>query len=480
VLSLGLVVTRRPFEDLIASLARPTSLRWPGAETLLAVGLPTALGTGLRLVFLGQPMRYDEALTFNEFASRPLYYGLSFYPDPNNHLLNTLLMHVAYVALGNQTWVLRLPAFVAGVLLIPATYALTRLLFGTPGAAFLSATLVAVSSYLVEYSSNARGYTMQALCFVALLALVIEAVREDSPRALLLGAFVAALGAFAVPTMLYGVAVAAAWLVVEMRRRRPRHIGLAHVGASGLLAGECALLLYLPAVLVSGPDKLVANRFVVPLGAADLLQQLPRSLVQTWSLWNRDVPLLLIVLLVAGFALGTRADVSRGRMPIGVVAPAICVLLVMLQRVAPFERVWLFLLPLYFAIAGAGLARLVDGRLLGLAFGAILCFTTLTSGSILRSTETGSFPDAEAVARTLSGRLGGQDAVVTQLPASLPELQYYFPRFALSTDPLVRPPEQAARLYVISPPGAEPHFDGWGEPMRVGIYAQSALYALDR
>ena len=60
-----------------------------------------AVAIAVRLMFINQPMRYDEALTFNEFASRPLYYGLSFYPDPNNHLLNTLLVHVAFASLGN-------------------------------------------------------------------------------------------------------------------------------------------------------------------------------------------------------------------------------------------------------------------------------------------------------------------------------------------------------------------------------------------
>src|SRR5439155_24862037 len=195
----------------------------------LAIGLAMLLAAGLRLAFMSQPMRYDEALTFNEFASRPLYYGLSFYPDPNNHLLNTLLMPVAYVGLGNQPWVLRLPAFVGGVLLVPATYGLSRLLYGHRGAALLAALLVAGSSYLVEYSTNARGYTLQALCFVIMLSLVTLAVRRDRLSALLLAALVAAVGAYAVPTMLYGIVVAAAWFGIEARRIhlsriRPGHL----------------------------------------------------------------------------------------------------------------------------------------------------------------------------------------------------------------------------------------------------------------
>jgi hypothetical protein len=94
VLAGGLLVTRRALEDLLAA-ALQTDV-WPRAlpsrKTLVEIGVPTLVAAAVRVPFLGQPMRYDEALTFNEFASRPLYYGLSFYPDPNNHLLNTLLM----------------------------------------------------------------------------------------------------------------------------------------------------------------------------------------------------------------------------------------------------------------------------------------------------------------------------------------------------------------------------------------------------
>jgi hypothetical protein len=474
----GLAVLRAAFEDLIDACARDFACirwRWTDRSTLLTVGGLMLVAVIVRVQFLGQPMRYDEALTFNEFASRPLYYGLSFYPDPNNHLLNTLLMHLSVAGLGNQPWVLRLPAFIAGVLLVPATYALTRLLF-TPGAAPLGAALVAVSSYLVEYSTNGRGYTLQALCFVVMLALSVFAVRRQSLTALLLAGIVAATGAWAVPTMLYGVVVSAAWLLVELRGSRlfgspPRGT---HLVATGLAIGLIAILLYLPVIVVSGPDKLVANRFVVPPAGGELIGELARSLAQTWVFWNRDVPAVIAAVLVIGFALGS------WRVPLGLPAAAICLACVLVQRVAPFERVWLFLLPLYFAIAGGGLARFVDGRLLATAFGLMLGYFTLTSGSILSSTETGVFPDAEAVARALGPRLAPDDAVVTELPASLPELQYYFPRFGLPTNVLVRSADEAQNLWVIATPGASPAVEGWRTVIEVERLAASELFELKR
>ena len=51
-------------------------------------------------------MAYDEAYSFTNFARRPLVEALSDYNNTNNHLLNTLFMHVMYVLFGQQDWAL--------------------------------------------------------------------------------------------------------------------------------------------------------------------------------------------------------------------------------------------------------------------------------------------------------------------------------------------------------------------------------------
>jgi hypothetical protein len=66
------------------------------------------------------------------------------------------------------------------------------------------------------------------------------------------------------------------------------------------------------------------------------------------------------------------------------------------------------------------------------------------------------------------------------VPASLPELQYYFPRAGLPIDALVRSPETAAHVYVVVPDGVAPRVDGWGEPRPIDRFAGSALFELAR
>jgi hypothetical protein len=277
--------------------------------------------------------------------------------------------------------------------------------------------------------------------------------------------------------MLYAILIAAAWLLMEVRRRstvsviRPDHLA-----ASGLILGLLVLLLYLPVVLISGSDRLIANRFVVPLDGPELVRDLPQSLVQTWVLWNRDVPWTAAALLLGGFVAVSLVEARHRQIPLGLFAAAVCLVMVVIQRVAPFERVWLFLLPLYFVVASGGLARVVDGRALGVAFGAILGFMTLSSGSILASTETGAFPDAEAVAFSLRGRVQADDAVVTMVPTSLPQLQYYFPRAGLGIESLVRSPQQARRVFVVAALDADPTaIGGLGRPEEVARFRVSKL-----
>src|SRR5437867_4337623 len=62
-----LVAARARFEHLVGSLLSDVRLsRWPDKVDTLALVVPLCLAVGLRLAFLNQPMRYDEALTFNE------------------------------------------------------------------------------------------------------------------------------------------------------------------------------------------------------------------------------------------------------------------------------------------------------------------------------------------------------------------------------------------------------------------------------
>ena len=161
----------------------PRTLRgWIAGETggyLLAGSAIVVVAVAIRVAYLDVPLRYDEATTYNNFVSKPLYVALANYATPNNHLLHTFLAKVSVGVFGSAEWAIRLPRC------SPASRSCrrrSRLRACTTVAlaALLAAALVASSSTLVEYSTNARGYTLVALATVLVFLAAARALETDS------------------------------------------------------------------------------------------------------------------------------------------------------------------------------------------------------------------------------------------------------------------------------------------------------------
>jgi uncharacterized membrane protein len=412
-------------------------------------------------------MRYDESGTSVHYASKPLYIGLTSYTAPNNHLFHTLLVHLSYLLLGNEPWAIRLPALIAGVLVVPATYLAARLLYDRD-AALLAAGLVAASSKLVEDSTNARGYTILTLAFVCLLAAAVWFRRTADPAAGAAIAVIGAIGFYTIPVMLYAYGAVFVWLAwtigAEQGRARLLRCGL----VSTLVAtAVLTALLYAPVLVASGPHALLRNEFVTPRTWAYQAHHLPGSLASTFRSWNRDVPLPVAALLGLGFVVGVLAHRRIGK---GAVSPAVAAVawiapVVVLQRVVPFERVWLFLLPLYLATAAAGLlhlARPVARRRLyrpavaavAIAACGALAGAGLASRSVAASEDTSTFRDAGPVTEFLAPRLRPGDRVLAAPPADL-ILEYYLDRRGLDAGALLYAGVPGRRTFVVVKEG--PH-----------------------
>jgi 4-amino-4-deoxy-L-arabinose transferase-like glycosyltransferase len=500
-----------------------------------------------RLVYLSQPMRYDEALTFLQFASKPLSEGLSNYSQPNNHLFHTLLVHISYSLFGDQPWVIRLPALLAGIALVPLVYWVTRQHFN-PEAGLLAAGLTGSSSVLIEFSTNARGYTLVCCFFVALLGLgyVLRgsargskplATEKPSPlkglissadKRWLVFALLGVLGMYTIPTMLYPLGIVALWLLLSILVEdsgQPRLTLLAYMLSSLLLAAGLTLLLYVPVINVSGMDSLTGNRYVQTLPWQNFVLQIPILLERVWLTWNRDIPLLIQWLLVIGFIVSFifHQRLACYRIPI-VFAMLWLIPVLLVQRVVGFPRTWLFLLPLYFMLASAGMIYLLRavldvGRTRGFApttelphlsaktheqaqqhehtwyalfaliVSLVLSVSVLQSQSILASEETGALRGAAAFTELLVDRLQPGDGVLALLPADAP-LEYYFRLNGLSASYLNTDLGNKQRLFVVVYKPATTLADtlaraglpsgDYGAPELVARVEPASLYQIER
>jgi hypothetical protein len=396
------------------------------------------IGAALRISLLNQPLRYDEAVTFVGYASRPLSTALSDYSAPNNHLFHTLLVHLTTL-FGTQyrEWLVRLPAFLAGLAIIPATYVLGAKLYQRE-AGLLAAAVTAASAPLIEYSTNARGYSLVTLFFLLLWLVNIELILQPKRRSWLLFSIIAALGFYTIPTMLYGFGIVVVWLAASMLVRYRRIAVLRGLVAATGLTLALTFLLYLPVFLNSGVEAVVGNQFIAPLAWNSFLTELPKSLVITWETWNSYLPAPLPIVLLVG-VLGSvflHRRIARYPIPIIPVVLVCCAVMLVVQRVAPYPRVWLFLLPLYAICAAAGWVALVRlkrtwAAVLAVVLCLLLSINLPIDTSINFLDEAGVEDDAEDIALYIKGLDLAERGTIQVLPPS-ETLQFYFRKHGLS------------------------------------------------
>ena len=409
-----------------------------------ALALCTGIGLWLRLYYLHQPMRYDEAYSYLFFVQVPLASTLSDYSLPNQHILNSLLMRVSTALFGNAPWALRLPAFTFGIAIVPATFFGLRRLFGEH-AALLAAACTAVSAQLILYSTNARGYSLVVLLFIGMLAASALLHERDDKRAWVALVVWSVLGLYAIPTMLYAIGGVFIWhaargwaLFHKARDARVLHRVLKSAAAVAVLT----LILYTPVLVGTGLGPLIANDWVSARTPRTFAAELPVMMRELWLDWHGGWPLPLVGVLIAGVI--AYILIPAARMKSGGLLAAIllwCAALLIGTLRAPFARVWLFLLPVYFGIAARGLVlalpkpRTTTRRDALVAAGA-LAICAVGGTGVLRSaavtTAAGPrFPDAQAVVAYLAREVRPGDGVYARTPADA-SLWYYTRRSGLS------------------------------------------------
>jgi uncharacterized membrane protein len=299
---------------------------------LIVLGLLVVLGVIVRVRLMDEPLRFDEAFTMQTYTLLdPRNIGLV-YTTPNNHPLNTLMMHYTVEVFGQGLWGIRFPAFLTGCLTPIAAWWVGRELFGRT-AGLLAAGLTASSLVLVDFSVNGRGYVPGAFLALVALAAAIGVVRGSSPwppRAFMV---LAPLAIWAVPTTAYAIIAVGLWMVgcvVLVRRPDLRRVGR----VAGTLAVGAALagLLLVPLSVAPGWT------FVPPLGRNRGLLEL--VLGQTWDVWRRGALGPLEWLLLAGFfaSVFVRDPRRQFRVPLAVALFGALLVVLLLNKQGPFPR----------------------------------------------------------------------------------------------------------------------------------------------
>jgi hypothetical protein len=437
-------------------------------NTLWALGGLILVGVGIRAYFLPVPIHFDEASTYLRFASESAWKAISFYPAPNNHVFHSLIVYCLTQVFGGGVFTLRFTAFFAGVLVIPAAYMAGTLLYDQR-VGILAAALLVPSTYMIQFSTNARGYTMVSLFSLLLVILAAYLISYKNLVAWLWFTLVSVLGFFTIPIMLYPYLAVMLWLALSyyFKEVAPNYsksfLGL--LFASGLAATILTLILYSPIIVFSGWEALAGNSFVAPLPWDRFVMRLPDFLVRVWGTWVRDVPLFLGSLIAMGVIAQFFAHKRQARNKVNFIYPILIAsaLILFAQRAIPFTRSWLFYQPFLFIFAAAGWVGLlsllpvsipenVKRSFLPLVVTAVvlLAFAVKNTDSIYLTTETGTLPEGDKVAATILVNIEPGDVVLSNRPGYM-ILQYYLGQGGVGNEVLASWSEEqgASRVFAV-------------------------------
>jgi len=414
----GYLVKLEADSEIFRSQLR-ADLRLPDKGDGLVLAAIVLVGFALRLSGFEHPWRFDESDSLIHFVRSDWFNLWTDYTQPNNHIFYNFLAHFSVEAFPEFGSASRIPAFVAGVLTVPALFVAGRILFDTQ-AALLAAALAACLPPLVDFSTNARGYGLVTL--LLLLSIVASSIlrRRRSISAWTVISILMTAALFAVPTALFalGTLLVLLFLCAETNRRGPL------IGESiGCIAvcGFAAILLYTPPAMRGTWAVIVSNPFVQPIRWDEALERITNSLAILWT--PADQPSALLSLAIVGSALFAGARTATGlRLLTAVAIPAAA--LCAAGRFMPPPRVWLYAFPLIVLAAAAGALQIGGSKLKPRQTAAAACLLLAIGFSLARALTPGFelrfYGQVEQIGDLLAPQLYSSSAVIVPTPMSDP------------------------------------------------------------
>lgn len=417
--------------------------------------------------------------------------NLFFYRSPNNHVLHTLLVKISVALFGDPPAVIRLPAFISGVLVIPAVFYLSRIITGNPKSGYLSAAATAVFPYMVLFGTNARGYSLLVLLSILLAALALCFLELPSKRLSFLIAFVIALGMLVMPSFLFPAAGIMAWLacLLFMKERSLPEVFKHYATRIIPAAVALVLIFYLPVIIHSrGIYNITSNIYVRSVPFSDFASFLPCHFKNTAADFSRDVHPFFVF---TGFLLavfGSAVSFKKRRFEPVVLLPALAgggAAVLFAFRAVPFSRTWIYFIPFTLIAADTGFSFLpgIGKKTMG-AFSILLLFVCglflVSRNAVSGYPDTGHFPEALVIAKIITENIEEGDAIAAGTPADAP-LQYYLRRSGIPFRDILLAGTEPSRIFFVVKPSVYSLSDISGEGAeKLAEFKDAGLYLLEK
>ncbi len=311
-------------------------------------GIFVCLAAGLRFVLMFQNIDYDEAYTYLTYVSQGYFTSWSMYNLPNNHIFHSLVSVLSTDLFGGRPEVLRLFPLIFGVCSLPVFYYLLKKFFEPRVAAM--AAVVSWSSYaLIQYSAQARGYSSQVFFFYLSLVLFLYGAKRWMMS---LSVVCMSLALLSIPTTLFALIIFSFVFLLRNQQDFKRIL------LWGIQIGIVTGILYLPAMIYALVIGTKTFGFKEQVGFEIILGKIEKIL---FFFHPTEVPLVLmteLTLCLLGVVFAFRRTTIRP-LAMGLVI-ALPVLVILYPSALVFERLWIWIIPIFFAFVIQGFVEIIQ------------------------------------------------------------------------------------------------------------------------
>ena len=213
------------------------------------------------------PISIDEALTFEWFTSKGAFTSLTTYPEPNNHVLFSLISNVFESLPITPILKLRLPNVLLGLLLVVIVYLFLKKEFSHK-ISVLPHTIFVFSYAITCYSVLARGYMLvifsSTMCFIFLLYYL----RYNNFKYFKYFILFSIIGFWSIPLFLYPFLSFIVVLFVNFKKIKIKDYKALFIGF--LLISFSVCLFYFPIIYYNGLKSLIGNSAIQNRSLNDL------------------------------------------------------------------------------------------------------------------------------------------------------------------------------------------------------------------
>jgi len=315
------------------------TLKWFTVAMLLLLG-------GLKYFFIDRYyFHIDEIFSYLFFVKKGFWVIVSYYPGPNNHILYSLLVYFLQPFFSDPYYLMKVPTLLLS-LVASTVFFLFLLRYTNFHLALLCTFLFSCAPRFFYYSLFGRGYVLMTL-FVVLSFFMVLKILEGNHKKYpwhmytvfsIFGFY--SMIIYVYPYISFSMAILAWGIYCKNWKFLKRFFYY------NVLVFVSVLTLYTPLLLISGLSSLISNPWIIRLPWHEFIQNFP-SLIEgifgyILSLEQGAFWVGLLLLLSATFILIQKQQYSWLLLIASMFVSPLLVLLV--QRVQPFDRVWTYLI----------------------------------------------------------------------------------------------------------------------------------------